>query len=236
MKLPLESARGRGVHPAGAGPRSSTGHGVEVLTDILKPGVHVALWKRLLPLSSRAWLASVANAVEPFFHECDHTTPACVADLAAPLAAASVGDEHHLLVEDLRALTGQFLALLWDTACRGAFGVVAHDKCRKFHADYVRARLLTTYAGPGTEWVPEEGVCREAMVQPAEDPAVANRSIVPNEALVRRADVGDVLVLKGHLWPGNAARGAVHRSPPVGSQRRLLFVLTANAGHPPSVS
>ncbi|MEO8904287.1 MAG: DUF1826 domain-containing protein [Polyangiaceae bacterium] len=32
-----------------------------------------------------------------------------------------------------------------------------------FYTGYVRLRLVTTYAGPGTEWLPDEAVDRRAM-------------------------------------------------------------------------
>ncbi len=33
------------------------------------------------------------------------------------------------------------------------------------------------------------------------------------DAVVHRASAGDLVVMKGTEWPGNEARGAVHRSP-----------------------
>ena len=40
--------------------------------------------------------------------------------------------------------------------------VVRTDSCRKFHADYVTARLITTYAGEGTDWLADADAARVA--------------------------------------------------------------------------
>jgi hypothetical protein len=48
---------------------------------------------------------------------------------------------------------------------------------------------------------------------------------------VRCANTGDVLVLKGELWPNNRGRGAIHRSPPIegtGSRRLVLIIDAPN--------
>ena len=68
--------------------------------------------------------------------------------------------------------------------------------CPKWHTDRVGLRLMTTYTGPGTEWLDGDAT--------------------------RRASAGDVLAAKGELWP--CAPGAcVHRSPnPHGAVRLLL--------------
>jgi hypothetical protein len=45
---------------------------------------------------------------------------------------------------------------------------------------------------------------------------------------VGRSVAGEVLLLKGSLWQGNAGRGAVHRSPAVdGDVPRVMLALDA---------
>lgn len=70
--------------------------------------------------------------------------------------------------------------------------------CPKWHTDSVGLRLMTTYAGPGTEWL--------------------------DGAATRRASTGDVLVAKGELWP-SAPGACVHRSPDPQGATRLLLTL-----------
>ena len=92
--------------------------------------------------------------------------------------------------------------------------ITSQAMCPRFHTDRVGLRLLCTYRGPGTEWI-----------DPAHpDPGAA---IARNE--VQRAAPFDVLLLKGEAWPGNAAHGAIHRSPGVaqGAAPRVLAAIDA---------
>lgn len=85
--------------------------------------------------------------------------------------------------------------------------------CPRFHVDHVPLRLLTTYAGAGSEWL-EEGRLDRARLQVEHAP-------VDN---IRRLSAGEVAVLKGEKWLGNEGRGLIHRSPltPAGERRLLL--------------
>ncbi len=81
---------------------------------------------------------------------------------------------------------------------------VVDDACRRFHADNVALRLLCTYLGPGTEWLP--------------DPAAPDR--------IRRVPTIAVALLKGRAW-GDGGEACVHRSPPIVGRgvRRLLLAV-----------
>lgn len=131
------------------------------------------------------------------------------------------------LEDDVRALITRFCALAPFGSVRAKLHAVHHGQCRKFHADYVGLRLLCTYAGPGTEWVPDEAVAREELGIYDEDIDAANDRIVPDRTRVRRADIGDALLLRGNAWRAGA-RGAVHRSPSVDdcANHRLVLVVT----------
>jgi hypothetical protein len=92
--------------------------------------------------------------------------------------------------------------------------------------DYVRYRLITTYVGPGTEWVPEEAVRREALDHPTDCPCDANKEIVRDPSAIRHAVPGEVIVMKGALHPGR--RGAIHRSPAIEGTGRVRVLLIAS--------
>jgi hypothetical protein len=74
---------------------------------------------------------------------------------------------------------------------------------------------------PGTEWLADDQVDREALARHR-----------PNEAILRwgvpqRLEPFWVAMLKGDLYPGGAGRGQVHRSPPIAAAGivRVLFSL-----------
>jgi hypothetical protein len=130
------------------------------------------------------------------------------------------------LTMDIAILLARLAHLADARRLRVSFGAVRTDQCRKFHVDYVRYRLVTTYVGPGTEWVPDEAVRREALDHPPDCPCDANKEIVREASAIRHAVPGEVIVMKGARHPNH--RGAVHRSPPIEGTGRVRVVLIAS--------
>ncbi|KYF52749.1 hypothetical protein BE08_05815 [Sorangium cellulosum] len=194
----------------------------EVLDEIHRPEVNLVCWNRPLPPGVDEQLAAWARRLPADF---DEVVPAASLDLAA---ATDGLDEplHGWLTSDLAALLARFASLAQASRLRVSFGAVRSDQCRKFHMDYVRYRLISTYAGPGTEWVPDDAVSREALGRPASSPWKANQEIVPNASVVRHAVAGDVIVMKGARHEHR--RGAVHRSPPIAASGKVRVVLVAS--------
>ncbi|UHD18496.1 DUF1826 domain-containing protein [Thiocapsa bogorovii] len=90
--------------------------------------------------------------------------------------------------------------------------------CPRWHVDRTGIRLLCTWRGPGTEWL--------------DDPRIDPRGLLGSAAdapATGQARPFDILLLKGSAWQGNAAGGAIHRSPQVapGSDPRILVALDA---------
>jgi hypothetical protein len=134
------------------------------------------------------------------------------------------------ITADIETLAMYFLALAPAKALRVALGVHRTDHCRKFHVDYLPLRLVCTYYGPGTQWVPDASVNRAAMASSSNCPVEANTQIVPDAMQVRHAGAGDVLMMKGASWP--ESRGQVHRSPPIEAEGSARVVLIVNAAQP----
>ena len=95
--------------------------------------------------------------------------------------------------------------------------------CPRFHTDFVGVRLLTTYCGAGTEWLADEDVDRRWLGHRSGGVADANSGLLRPGAVVQRVPEFAVALCKGEAWPGNAGRGAVHRSPAVGGSPRILL-------------
>ncbi|MNT73855.1 hypothetical protein D3C72_2126100 [compost metagenome] len=90
--------------------------------------------------------------------------------------------------------------------------------CPRFHVDHVPLRLITSYAGVGSQWLREGVMARQRLGDPAAEPT--------DEALIERAAAGHVLLAKGEKWIGNEGGGLIHRSPqPPPGARRLLLTL-----------
>jgi hypothetical protein len=92
---------------------------------------------------------------------------------------------------------------------------VSDDACRRLHHDYVAHRLVCTYRGPGTEWLPR---AREAALGD-------ERDIVPADWL-RPVPRFAAALFAGRLLPGG--RPVLHRSPPIAGTGQVRLVLTIN--------
>jgi hypothetical protein len=117
---------------------------------------------------------------------------------------------HHALIEDAANLASVFCAAMQLATVELRLEVVRTDSCRKFHADYVTARLITTYVGEGTDWLDQADAERVAAGQGPQH--------------INRLSAFHVGLFKGKLA---TATPAIHRSPPIAGtgSARLLLVL-----------
>lgn len=193
--------------------RSATG-----LSAIRQPGVTLALWRRSLPAGLAAQLARLGQADRPSFRLA--TTPdEAEEDLAAALPAARwiAGP----LLGDIARLVKRYADIVGCPNVLLRLDSVAGDGCRFFHADHVGLRLLCTYQGAGTHWLPDDAVNRPALGRGDND------AVLADPGRLRAFGTGHVGLLKGEWWPGNRGRGLVHRSPPADTtgHPRLLLCL-----------
>ncbi|WP_379553196.1 DUF1826 domain-containing protein [Qipengyuania sp. DGS5-3] len=133
-------------------------------------------------------------------------------NVAQALPSSGFGNHasHRHLVDDIVDLADLYCSTLGIEELEVRLEVVTTDSCRKWHADYVKARLITTYSGDGPQWLDAGDADR---VKQGGEPQRINQ--------LRTGDVG---IFKGKLA---AAHPAIHRSPPIAGtgQTRLLLVL-----------
>lgn len=198
---------------------------LDVLDEIRRPGVNVCVCHRNVPYASLVepeFLASVPPTETEALLDASQPDVGDLVAFLPPPVAEEIG-------RDVQRLARVYGAIVDRRRIKARLEIVVTDACRKFHADYVGLRLLCTYFGPGTDWAPEEFVRRENLGRVDVDVAEANASVIDAEH-VRSVCPGDVILLKGEAWPGNAHRGAVHRSPPItgAGHRRLVLKMDAH--------
>ena len=100
--------------------------------------------------------------------------------------------------------------------------------CPSFHVDNIPVRLVNTYLGEGTEWLPKESVVTRQMIglNDANTQGLTKNRLGQHyrESSVRQMNAFDVGLLKGKSWQGHEEFAAVHRSCKVipGTHRVLL--------------
>lgn len=130
----------------------------------------------------------------------------------------------HSLLNDITNLTGLFEKTTRASSFRLLLATVNTDMCRKFHTDINHLRLLCTYIGPGTLWLPNEAVdFRVFQAKGNNDPEAGI-----DKQHIQQAQTGDVVILKGALYPD--ANPVLHRSPAIkeSGEKRLLLRIDTN--------
>ncbi|MNT31432.1 hypothetical protein D3C72_1672660 [compost metagenome] len=120
---------------------------------------------------------------------------------------------YEAFVADVTWLVAAYTCLVGARRVGLRLRVLDGPMCPRFHVDNVPLRLLTTYVGPGSEWLQERDSGRGEL-HTAE-------SSVDN---IQQLQAGEVAILKGEKWQGNEGAGLVHRSPSA-QQGRLLLSL-----------
>lgn len=188
-----------------------SGLGADVLSQILNPNVQLAVWRRpgtrLL-----TWIKDLDfDAIDDV--QTDMTLSDGVGEISQMLVQAGYpGDPlRNVLAEEIGRYATIFGQIMDRTQLRMRLEIVETDACRKFHMDFVKARLIAPLTSPGTQWI-------EADAGPG--------------AMINELGAGDVAIFKGRIWAEEPA--ILHRSPPIAGTgvSRLLLVLDPKDGPP----
>lgn len=179
----------------------------DILREVLDTACNLAIWERQ---SQQAFELLISDVIQDVRFD---TNLKSLSDcLQGQLDGAGYADtaERDELIADVSVLANHYCEILDLTELEVRLEVVTTDSCRKWHADYVKARLISTYVGSGTQWLCQQDADR---VKQGDEPLHIN-SMSP----------GDVGIFKGKLA---TTTPAIHRSPPIDGtgERRLLLVL-----------
>jgi hypothetical protein len=183
------------------GARARTVDAASELGSITDSDIDVVIWSRSPNATLLQEVAELSLEQLPAFR----LESVAVADLDAALAPHIA--DMPALGSDIGELARLYARLLRLTRVRIRLETVTTDACSRFHVDRVRLRLLTTYVGPGTDWL-------DVTAAP--------------EDRIRRLPEGAVALLKGSLWPGSS--GCPHRSPPIKGTGRHRLLLSIDEG------
>jgi hypothetical protein len=179
------------------------------LVEIFDPRVQVCTWQR-----------KIDPAIEAYLSQLHPTGELQVLETLSPVAqpkldALPSGPGRASLIEDLTLLREVVCDLLDCTAAGLRLARVSRAMCPGWHVDRVGIRLVCTYQGPGTQWLDDQTVDRGDLE--------SGRS--GKDAFIQAVE-GEIVLLKGGLWQGNNAFGAIHRSPGLGSFAALRTLIT----------
>lgn len=128
---------------------------------------------------------------------------------------------------DIALLTRAFCELFGRREVGLRLRTLDNAMCPRFHVDRVAARMICSYGGIGTEWLPEDALDRSKLGMGSGGLPDDQSGLISDPTAVRRMPAYAVGLMKGEHWEGNDGRGLAHRSPtPTAAQpRRLLLTL-----------
>ena len=192
----------------------------ESLTRILDDDVNLAVWNRQLPAHIADFATLLLSLNEPLAESLSLEMPDDEAepDLHGLASRFSDVQGYEGFIADLSWLVRAFACLLGARRIGLRLRVLDKAMCPRFHVDHVPVRLITTYAGIGSQWLMEGAMDRRQLGKPDAEPQ--------DNSLIGQIASGDVALLKGEKWHGNEGFGLIHRSPQLAAgERRLILTL-----------
>lgn len=207
----------RNAMPFVAG-RSVAGDEPEVLTDIYHDDCNIVVWQRQLAPELQQEVSVLLQSNDSL-----QTSLSLSPQSAHGSILRSIGGSAKL-ADDIAELVDMFCQLFETDVAGLRLTALEEPMCPRFHVDRVPCRLVTTYLGPATEWLPHHRVDRSRLGRGNDGRPDEHSGLYPDRRDVNQASSGEVLLLKGEGWEGNEGAGLVHRSPhiPAGGKRLLL--------------
>ncbi|HDY86267.1 hypothetical protein LCGC14_0471080 [marine sediment metagenome] len=194
-----------------------------ILAEIYQESVNLCIWQRQLSKSVTDYvdwlLATASNRELRIIAESNDV-------ISVILNALPAHDGLSALAGDINVLATMF-ADLFDLKRIGIrLSILDRNMCPRFHTDNLPCRLVSTYAGSGTQWLPEYSVDRSKLGHGAGGVPDKVSGIYSHLSHIQQFNAGDVGLLKGAGWLGNETRAIVHRSPEIATgDKRLLLTL-----------
>jgi len=188
-----------------------------VLGDIFDKGISVAVWTRPeVPL------------VTQYYVDVFKSLGMGIRGVLKLLPDGRNNAGKQAAIDDIYLLS-DMLTTLFDCDSVGVRLVpLSSAMCPSFHVDNIPVRLVNTYLGEGTEWLPKESVVTRPMIgfNDANTQGLTKNRLGQHyrESSVRQMNAFDVGLLKGKSWQGHEEFAAIHRSCEVipGTHRVLL--------------
>lgn len=208
----------RPAHPQAANDNGSgiaEGDTAAIFNDWATTATSLAMWRRHPPADLKEHLAGVQlDKLAGWRCKFDVKEAATVIAEAMPASGFCNPTLEGRLGADITLLTRIFANSTGTSHIEARLEVVRDDACRRFHVDSYPERLLVTYIGAGTVWVPR---CYGRQ-------AIAEQENYSGPTL-------EIPAFSVGLFAGekNGRAGLVHRSPRIAGTGRMRLFFCVNA-------
>ena len=207
---------------------ASISNQASVLTDIYQKDTNMAIWQNKLSDSLSFSAQSLLKNIKDIKVVLTVSPDDVVEQLTNHNQAFA--DEPQLCLH-IATLVDMFCTLF--DLKRAGLRLSGLDKamCPKFHVNFVPCRLVSTFHGPATEWLPNDIIDRSKLGLGSQGLKDEESGLMKSPKDIQQLSTGDVALLKGEGWlvaenTQNEGGGAVHRSPSITNNNpRLLLTL-----------
>jgi hypothetical protein len=209
--MPIEATTSR---------RAVQGKAPDVFTDIYQEDTNIVIWQRELPTSLKDSVQELLSSKPDFQTEMAVTAQNALTSLNKSFGSTRLSE----LSENIAELVDMFCYLFELKQAGLRLKTLDRAMCPRFHVDKMPCRLVTTYQGIATEWLPHELVDRSKLGRGNNGLPDHESGLFQNQRDIQQLACGDVALLKGELWSGNENAGLVHRSPTLPDRKRRLLL------------
>ena len=199
------------------------GNNLDTLGDIYQEDTNMVIWKRELDNV----IQKAANVIIDTNPSLEISRVVSPDDTYAEIRnALGFSENASIISKDVANLVDMFCTLFDLKQVGLRLAVLDRAMCPRFHVDRVPCRLLTTYLGVATEWLPHHNADRSRLGIGNQGKPDEESGIMNSDKDIKYLNQGDVALLKGEAWEGNEGSGLIHRSPKLNSNsRRLLLTI-----------
>ncbi|MFK7793971.1 MAG: DUF1826 domain-containing protein [Gammaproteobacteria bacterium] len=178
-----------------------------VFADIYQENINIAIWKRDLAFD-------IKNNVDTFLklHSNYRANLIVKPDTVFNKLIESKSEliNAQALCKDISELVELF-CVLFDLQQVGLrLTVLDRAMCPRFHVDRVPSRLVCTYNGAASEWLPHNKIDRSKLGRGNNGLNDDKSGLYQSVNDINKLNIGDVALLKGESWQGNESAGLVH--------------------------
>ena len=191
------------------------------LTEIFNEKNNISIWDRKLN-------AKLINASNYIVNEIPdlHISEVVKNQDVKTMLIDRFGENKNILhlIEDISKLVKLFCNLFNINQIWLRLDAINSPMCPRFHTDNLKCRLVTTYKGPATQWLPNDLVNRDMLGHGNNRKPNEESGLFLKNTDIKELDVGHVALLKGETWIGNEGKGLVHRSPHKKNNYKRLYL------------
>lgn len=184
----------------------AVGEQVEVLDQIDRPGLQLAVWHRPAAARQAEQLRRLHPGPMRLSVTLDCRTGRLLGRVPGPEDGRTLALALQAALHEVLCVFARIAAKRGLDSLSVRLETIESRVCKRFHVDHVGLRLLCTLYGAGTEWIPEQAADRSQL-------GAGGGAVLREADAVRQIPAGDIAVLKGHCHRADPGRGLIHRSP-----------------------